>query len=92
MKQMTRIDARIPCSVKEAIDFAAALEGRSRTDFLITAASERARRVIAENQIMQLSLRDQKLLAAALGDDEVCEPDMFLEGLAAQYRQKVKSE
>lgn len=92
MEQMARIDARIPLSVKETIDFAASLEGRTRTDFLIAAASEKARKVIAENQVIQLSLRDQKMLVDALADDTVREPDDFLKNLAAEYRAKVKSE
>lgn len=92
MESMARIDARIPVSVKEAIDFAASLEGRTRTDFLIAAASEKARKVIAEHQLIQLSLRDQKMLAGALTDDTTREPDDFLKGLAQEYRAKVKSE
>ena len=35
---LSRIDARIPLSVRDAIDRAAALQGRSHTDFLIAAA------------------------------------------------------
>lgn len=92
MEQLARIDARIPLSVKETIDFAAALEGRTRTDFLIAAASERARRVISESQVVRLSLRDQKTLADALADNNAREPDAFLEGLAAQYMRDVCSE
>lgn len=92
MEQMARIDARIPLSVKETIDFAASLEGRTRTDFLISAASEKARKVIAESQVIQLSLRDQKMLADAFADETVREADDFLKNLAAEYRAKVISE
>ena len=38
---MSRIDARIPLSVRETIDRAAAMQGRTRTDFLIAAALEK---------------------------------------------------
>lgn len=91
MDQMTRIDARIPLNVRKIIDLAASLEGRTRTDFLIEAASEKARKVIAQHNIIELSLRDQEMLASALSDDNVKMPDSFLEDLALEYRQKVLS-
>lgn len=92
MEQLARIDARVPVSIKETVDFAAALEGCTRTDFLIAALSERARRIISENQIVQLSLRDQKILFDALSNNDVREPDDFLKELAEQYRETVVSE
>lgn len=71
------IDAKLPMAVKETID---------------SAASKKPRNVIAEHQLAQLTLRDQKLLAEALADDTIKEPDDFLTGLAREYREKVKSE
>ncbi len=91
MEQLSRIDARIPLSLREIIDFAASLEGRTRTDFLITAATEKARKVIAEHNSIQLSFRDQKLLADALADDSVREPDDFLKNIGKAYNDQVKS-
>lgn len=91
MDKMARIDARRPVFVKEMIGFAAALEGRTRTDFLIEAASEKARKVISESQTIQLSLRDQKMLADAFAEDTGRKPDDFLEKIAAQYRETVIS-
>ena len=38
---MSRIDARIPLSVRETIDRAAAMQGRTRTDFLIATELEK---------------------------------------------------
>ena len=66
---MSRIDARIPLTVSETIGRAAALQGRTRTDFLIEAALEKAERVIAEQTLIRLTLRDQELLAKALTAD-----------------------
>ncbi len=66
---MSRIDARIPLTVRETIGRAAALQGRTRTDFLIEAALEKAERVIAEQTLIRLTLRDQELLAKALTAD-----------------------
>ena len=65
----SRIDARIPLTVRETIGRAAALQGRTRTDFLIEAALEKAERVIAEQTLIRLTLRDQELLAKALTAD-----------------------
>lgn len=53
---MSRIDARIPLSVRETIDRAAAMQGRTRTDFLIAAALEKAGQVIAEQSLVRLAL------------------------------------
>ena len=66
---MSRIDARIPLTVRETIGRAAALQGRTRTDLLIEAALEKAERVIAEQTLIRLTLRDQELLAKALTAD-----------------------
>lgn len=91
MEQLSRIDVRIPLPLREMIDFAASLEGRTRTDFLISAASEKARKVIKEHHSIQLSLRDQKMLADAFLDNHIKEPDGFLKGIREEYNTKVKS-
>lgn len=64
-----RLDARIPAHIKESLVTAAALTGRSQTDFLISAVSEAAQKVIAEHNLIQLCLDDQKALAKALLGD-----------------------
>ena len=89
---MSRIDARIPLSVRDAIDRAAALQGRSRTDFLIAAALEKAERVIAEQTVIRLTLRDQECLAAALSSEEARESTPFLAAVAEEYSASVRSE
>lgn len=89
---MSRMDIRIPLSVRETIDFAASLEGRSRTDFLIEAAVDKARKVIAENRVIELSLKDQQQLADDLTNDNIKEADSFLMDLADQYRDAVIKE
>ncbi len=89
---MSRIDARIPLSVREAIDYAAALQGRTRTDFLIAAAMEKAEHVIAEQTVIRLTLRDQERLAAALSSEEARESTPFLASVAKEYAASVRSE
>ena len=86
---MSRIDARIPLTVRETIDRAAALQGRTRTDFLIEAALEKAERVIAEQTLIRLTLRDQELLAKALAEENVSEPSQFLKSLTNESGERV---
>lgn len=86
---MSRIDARIPLAVRDTIDRAAALQGRTRTDFLIEAALEKAERVIAEQSLIRLSICDQKLLAKALAEENVSEPSPFLKSLTNEYGERV---
>lgn len=68
--ETVRIDARIPPHIKEMLAQAAALEGRSQSDFLIAAVSAAARKVIDEHSIVRLCLADQQILAAALADEK----------------------
>jgi len=88
---MSRIDARIPLSVRETIDWAAALQGRSRTDFLIAATMEKAEQVIAQHTIIRLSLRDQEMLARALAAEEVEEPTPYVISVLKEYAETVTS-
>ncbi len=66
---VVRIDARIPAHIKENLVIAAALQGTTQTDFLIAAVNEAAQKVIAEHNMIQLCLEDQKTLAMALLDE-----------------------
>lgn len=86
---ISRIDVRIPLAVRDAIDRAAALQGRTRTDFLIEAVLEKAERVIAEQSLVRLALRDQALLARALAEEKVSGPGQFLKSLSSEYGERV---
>ena len=88
---MSRIDARIPLSVRETIARAAVMQGRTRTVFLIAAALEKAEQVIAEQSLVRLTLEDQRTLAAALLSEETETPSDFLEKLSSEYAQRVES-
>ncbi|MDR1125111.1 MAG: DUF1778 domain-containing protein [Deltaproteobacteria bacterium] len=86
---MARIDARIPLSVKETIDRAAAMQGRTRTDFLIEAALEKAEKVITEQAIVRLTMRDQTMLVSALLEEKVTESTHFLKRLSAEFAERI---
>ena len=61
-----RLEARLPVDVHALLKRAAELQGRSLTDFVVTAASEAAVRLISEHQFIQLCLEDQRRFAEAL--------------------------
>lgn len=61
-----RLEARIPAELKALLTRAASLQGRSLTDFVVASASEAARRVIRESEVLALSERDQAAFAEAL--------------------------
>ena len=89
---MSRIDARIPLSVRETIDRAAAMQGRSRTDFLIMAALEKAEKVIMEQNIVRLALEDQMTLARAMHEQHIAPPSPEIDALRKEYAKRVASE
>ncbi len=87
---MLCIAPRISLSVSEIIERAATMQGHSRTDFLIAAALEKAEQVIAEQSLVRLALKDQRILAAALLSEEMEIPSSFLEKLSSEYAQRVE--
>jgi len=62
----TRIEARIAPEALAVVRRAAELQGRSVSDFVVTAAREAAYRAIQEAQIISLSVDDQRAVADAL--------------------------
>lgn len=61
-----RLEARLPESVRALLDQAAALQGRSLTDFVVSSAREAAERTIAEHKLLTISVADQQLFAERL--------------------------
>jgi uncharacterized protein (DUF1778 family) len=61
-----RLEARLPADVHALLKRAAEIEGRTLTDFVVTAARAAARRTIEETQIIRLSLEDQRAIMAAV--------------------------
>ena len=62
----SRFEARITEEQKVILARAAALLGRSLSDFVVTCAYETAARTLREHQILTLSDRDRKVFVAAL--------------------------
>jgi uncharacterized protein (DUF1778 family) len=57
---------RVTADQKVLIERAAALQGRTVTDFVLTSVQDAARRAITEHQQLNLSVRDSKAFVEAL--------------------------
>ncbi|MFZ1109272.1 MAG: DUF1778 domain-containing protein [Rhodomicrobium sp.] len=62
----SRLEARLPAEVHALLKRAAEIEGRSLTDFVVSAAQEAARKTIEESAIVKVSAEDQERFAEAL--------------------------
>jgi uncharacterized protein (DUF1778 family) len=61
-----RLETRATADQKSLIETAAALQGRTVTDFVLTSVQEAARRAIEEHQRIDLSVRDSQAFVEAL--------------------------
>jgi uncharacterized protein (DUF1778 family) len=61
-----RIEARIAPEALAVVRRAAEMQGRSVSEFVVTAAQEAARRAIEEASIIRLSLKGQRAFADAI--------------------------
>lgn len=61
-----RLEARISTELHALLKRAAELQGRTITDFVISAVQEAAQQTIAQAGIIRLSLADQECFAQAL--------------------------
>jgi uncharacterized protein (DUF1778 family) len=61
-----RLEARITRKQKALLKQAAALQGRTLSDFIVQAASEAATRVVQEHQVVTLTAREQAVFVEAL--------------------------
>jgi uncharacterized protein (DUF1778 family) len=61
-----RLEARLPPDIHALLKRAAEIEGRTLTDFVVSAAREAAVRAIEAAEILRLSAEDQRLIAEAI--------------------------
>jgi uncharacterized protein (DUF1778 family) len=61
-----RLEARVTMAQKTLIERAAALQGRTITDFVLTSVQDAARRAIEQHQQIELSVRDSAAFVEAL--------------------------
>jgi len=65
-KKTTRLEARTTESTYALVQHAAALQGRSISDFVVSAAQEAAEHIIEQHALIDLTQRDQEQFAKAL--------------------------
>jgi uncharacterized protein (DUF1778 family) len=82
-----RLEARLPASVYALLKRAAELQGRSLTDFVVSAAQDAARLAIEQEEILRLSADDQRCFAEALLDPPV--PNEALKRARRLHQDKV---
>ncbi|MBI0328349.1 type II toxin-antitoxin system TacA family antitoxin [Burkholderia plantarii] len=62
----TRFEARVEADVLSVIRRAAEIQGRTMSDFVISAAREAAQRAISEAEVIRLSVADSERFAMAI--------------------------
>jgi uncharacterized protein (DUF1778 family) len=71
-----RLEARIAPNILEIVRHAAELQGRSVSDFVVTAAEKSARKTIEQAHLIHLSVEDQVRFAELLIDPPILSPAM----------------
>lgn len=61
-----RLEARLPSEVHALLKRAAEIQGRSLTDFVVSAARDAAFRTIEDAEILRISVEDQRAIAEAI--------------------------
>jgi uncharacterized protein (DUF1778 family) len=85
-----RLEARLPVDVHAMLKRAAQIQGRTLTDFVVTAAQEAARRTIEDAEIIRLSAEGQQRFAEALLNPP--EPNAALKRAFEHHRRLVGRE
>jgi uncharacterized protein (DUF1778 family) len=81
---IARLEARLPADVYSLLKRAAEIEGRTLSDFVVSAAREAASRTIEQADVLRLSVKDQKLFAKAILNPPA--PNAALRRMAGRYR------
>jgi uncharacterized protein (DUF1778 family) len=81
---VARLEARLPADVYALLKRAAEIEGRTLSDFVVSAAREAASRTIQETDILRLSVEDQQRFAGAILNPPA--PNAALRRAAKRYR------
>ncbi len=82
-----RLEARLTPEAKALCQEAAALEGRSITDFVVSSAVESAKRVLRERELIRLSQRETVAFVDSLLNPPA--PNDRLRAAARRYKQVI---
>jgi uncharacterized protein (DUF1778 family) len=80
-----RLEARVTKYQKDLIERAAAIQGRSVTDFVLSSVQDAAQKAIEDHQRITLSIEDAEAFVKALADPP--EPNDHLRESVRRYRQ-----
>ena len=86
--QTSRLEACLPASVYATLKRAAELQGRTVSEFVVSAAHEAAQRAIEAHEIIRLSADDQRRFAEALTNPP--EPNAALRRAKLAHRANVE--
>lgn len=79
-----RLEAKVNLDIYQLLKQAAAISGRTLTDFVVSVAYEEAKKTISEHQVLQLTLRDQALLIDSLSNHS--EPNRSMQNALDMYK------
>jgi uncharacterized protein (DUF1778 family) len=82
-----RLEARVSAAQKSLLQRAAALSGRTLSEFVVASAQEAANKVIQDHAAIELSRSEQIAFVTALLDPP--KPSARLRRAAAAYRQQM---
>ena len=85
----TRLEARVSPEARDTLTRAAEIQGRSLSDFVVSAALDAAQRVIADTEVIRLSREASEALAAALIKPPA--PNRALRRAVARHRRLIVS-
>ena len=85
-----RLEARISTELHAMLKRAAEIQGRSLTDFVVSAVQEAAQRAIEQGEVVRLSLADSERFAQALLSPP--DPSPALERAFARRRKLLSAE
>jgi uncharacterized protein (DUF1778 family) len=88
--ETARLEARLPNEILARLKRAAEIQGRTLTDFVVTAADEAACRAIEQTEIFRISAEDQRRIADAVLRPPA--PNRALKKAARRYRELIAAE
>jgi uncharacterized protein (DUF1778 family) len=88
--ETARLEARLPNEILARLKRAAEIQGRTLTDFVVTAADEAACRAIEQTEIFRVSAEDQRRIADAVLRPPA--PNRALKKAARRYRELIAAE
>lgn len=78
-----RLEAKVNPDIYELLKQAAAITGRTLTDFVVSVAYEEAKKTISEHQVLRLTVNDQALLIESLSKS--FEPNQSMKNALDMY-------